>query len=686
VGNNILGDLAGLSSISDITGDLEIRSNTMLSNLDDLQGLTRIISGGVSISDNASIENINGLANLNAIPESLTIHGNPGLLNIDGLARLDSIGDDVEIGYNDALTTIGMSSLEYIGGFFTIQQNPDLVSIQGLSNLNHIGQFSPSGMALTIAYNEALASLNGLQALDTIPGVTAIVGNASLINLDGLSSLKSVDGFSYNAGIEITGNASLENVSGLSGIEIITGGRASYLTISSNPVLTGIDLPNLQSIAGSLAADLTIEDNAALLNLDGLSSLTRVTAGLGVDVSISDNESLQNIDGLSSLNKVSTARNFTIANNTTLGRFCGLYTLFHSKGIGCGSPECYSTSAVHIEGNERNPTPGQIEEEGPCDATFSQPTNLVFSQVTSEGMHLRFNRGDGFISGYLALMKSFGPSAPEDVPQDGQTYHVGQVIGSSSIVVSVNSDTTFVVSGLSPSTPYYFDIFSWKVTENGNDYLVVNPLEGSQTTTSETPFVSTLSFTDITGESMTVMLNDPDTGNYIALMKAFGYPSPNDAPVDGTEYHIGNTVGSSTIVVNIGDGSAFTVNGLMPNVKYYFDIYRYDPSTFAYEANPSQGNQQTAQGGENLRAYPNPFDVATTIPFVVSQEEATVQVAIYDSMGKEVNVLATGNFGVGRHETSWDGYDKNGRRVNAGIYIYSVKSDKGVVTGRVSVR
>jgi flagellar hook assembly protein FlgD len=63
-----------------------------------------------------------------------------------------------------------------------------------------------------------------------------------------------------------------------------------------------------------------------------------------------------------------------------------------------------------------------------------------------------------------------------------------------------------------------------------------------------------------------------------------------------------------------------------------------------------------------------------------------VQVAIYDAMGREVNVLTSGNFEAGHHETNWDGFDKNGKRVTAGVYIYSVKSDRGVVTGRVSVR
>jgi hypothetical protein len=686
--NNVLSNLDGLSSLTSIAGTFYLNDNTMLSDLNGLSNLTDI--DALSINSNASLQDLDGFSGLTYLTD-LAISNNPGLTDLNGLSNITSIGGAVSISYNDGLTSLdGLMAVTRIDQFLSIHHNADMTSLVGLSNINHIGQFSASGMSLEVSYNDALTSLNGLQGLDSIPGTATIEGNASLLDLDGLSSLKTLDavGDSYNTGIRIAGNSSLTNISGIASIQTIGKGRAAWFEVVSNDALTTIDSIGLKAINGYLGSRLLINGNEHLADIDGLLSLERVSSGMSAVVQIDSNPSLQNLDGISNLNAITSAQGgtLTITNNTELGSFCGLYTVFHAKGINCGSTQCYSTMGVTISGNERDPTPEQIEAEGPCGATLGQPSGLVFSQVTSEGMHVRFSRAASFANGYLVLMKSHGPSAPNDVPQDGVTYHVGQVLGSSSIVVSVNADTTFVVSGLIPSTPYYFDVFSYRVTENGIDYLTINPLEGSQSTTSGTALESSLTFTDVTDASISVMLDSAEPGNYIALMKAFGYPSPNDVPVDGTEYHVGGTVGSSTIIVNIGDGSVFTVNGLMPDVTYFFDVYRYDPSTFTYEPGPAKGSQATNESDESLRAYPNPFDVTTTIPFVVSQEEATVQVAIYDAMGREVNVLAAGSFAAGRHEASWDGFDKFGRRVTAGVYIYSVRSDGGVVTGRVSVR
>lgn len=676
--NNLLPDLNGLSSLEKIVGPVAITGNTMLNDLSGLSSLSDI--DALTIGSNATLDNLNGLDGLSVIDGHLIIQSNPALTNTNGLSHVTRVNGSLFIGSNDALVNLnGLANVTTVQYQLSINNNADLTSLQALSNINHIGQFTASGSSLEVLNNEALTSLDGLQGLDSIPGTATIEGNEVLINLDGLSSLKTLDapiGDSYNSGIRIASNNSLNDISGIASVQSIGHGRAAYLEIISNASLTDFDSLSLNTINGSLGSRLMINGNG-ITDVDGLSSLTTVSGGLGSLVQLSDNASLQNINGLSNLSYLMSSRGgtLTVTNNTELDQFCGLYTVIHNHN---------NIITTTITGNQRNPTTQEIEAEGPCGAITTQPTNLVFSQVTSDGMRVRFNRG-AYASGYLVLMKSFGPAAPEDVPQDGTTYNVGQVIGSSSIVVHTNSDTTFLVSGLEPSTPYYFDVFAYKNAGGAKDYITINPLEGTQSTTTATMMANTLSFSDVTDESITVELDDAEPGNYIALMKAFSSPSPVDVPEDGTEYHVGGTIGSSTIVVNIGDGSAFTVNGLMPNVKYYFDVYKYDATTFAYATTPAKGNQVTSEAGENLFAYPNPFEITTTIPFVVSKS-SDVQVSIFDSMGREVSVLTAGSYDKGRYETSWDGFDKNGKKVVAGVYIYSVRSDGGVVTGRVSVR
>jgi hypothetical protein len=693
-GNNLLGNINGLSSLTSIEGRIYVTSNTMLANVDGLSNVSGAVAS-LSIESNASLDDVDGLHHITQITGNVSISSNPALVNIDGLGSITSIGagtgsrPGLSISTNDALTNIdGLSALKEVTGLVNIELNPGIKNLSGLSNVERIGQWQTSSASLVISGNEALINLHGLEKLDTIPGTLRISDNPSLLNINGLSSIKAVTyPGSLNAGIDIVGNELLEDISGLSSLEFIGGARGSYLHVESNPSLEGIDLNSLKEVEGALGANIRINDNVSLKNLDGLSSFQALRAGMNVRFQISGNRMLDNIDGLSAMTRLTNAdpeQALVITNNATLGRFCGLFTLMDSRGIGCGSPECYSTSGVVIEGNERNPTPQQIEEQGPCGSTISQPTNLAFASVTSEGMRVTFNNAAGFTSGYVVLMKSYGAPAPANVPADGVEYRVGQVIGSSSIVVHVGLDTTFRVTGLLPSVPYYFDVFSYMVTDDGNEYLTVSPLEGSRTTSAPVPSTGTVSFADVGSKSMTVVIDGAGDASYLALMKAFGYPSPNDVPVNGKEYNVGNTIGYSTIVVHKGGGSEFTVTGLIPGTKYYFDVYQYDPATLTYSSK-RRGNQSTTEE-ELLMPYPNPVETFTSIPFRVAEPEAIVKVVIYDMSGREIGVLANGSFAHGLHEASWDGSDSNGRRVQPGMYVYSVKTGSGVQTGRLAVR
>ena len=64
-------------------------------------------------------------------------------------------------------------------------------------------------------------------------------------------------------------------------------------------------------------------------------------------------------------------------------------------------------------------------------------------------------------------------------------------------------------------------------------------------------------------------------------------------------------------------------------------------------------------------AYPNPFNATVTIPFALPQA-SEVRLAVYDILGREVAVLAAGDFPAGVHSVSWT-------RADGGSGIYFVK-------------
>ncbi len=84
-----------------------------------------------------------------------------------------------------------------------------------------------------------------------------------------------------------------------------------------------------------------------------------------------------------------------------------------------------------------------------------------------------------------------------------------------------------------------------------------------------------------------------------------------------------------------------------------------------------------------LSAYPNPFNPATTIAFILPQP-ATVQLDIFDLNGRLVTTIADGSFGVGRHQATWDGSNTNGEPVASGVYFCRL-SATGSLTGAGAV-
>lgn len=74
--------------------------------------------------------------------------------------------------------------------------------------------------------------------------------------------------------------------------------------------------------------------------------------------------------------------------------------------------------------------------------------------------------------------------------------------------------------------------------------------------------------------------------------------------------------------------------------------------------------------------YPNPFNPTTTISYSVP-EASDVHVGIYNLLGQEIRTLAFGEHQPGYYSTLWDGLDRNGVRVESGVYLYRMSSAAG---------
>jgi hypothetical protein len=71
--------------------------------------------------------------------------------------------------------------------------------------------------------------------------------------------------------------------------------------------------------------------------------------------------------------------------------------------------------------------------------------------------------------------------------------------------------------------------------------------------------------------------------------------------------------------------------------------------------------------------YPNPFNPSTTVPFEIAKA-GRVRLTVFDLAGRQIAVLADGEYGVGYHEEVWLGKDASGRQVPSGPYYLRLES------------
>ena len=73
-------------------------------------------------------------------------------------------------------------------------------------------------------------------------------------------------------------------------------------------------------------------------------------------------------------------------------------------------------------------------------------------------------------------------------------------------------------------------------------------------------------------------------------------------------------------------------------------------------------------------AYPNPFNPVTTIGYYLS-DKGSVNITIYDMMGREIKVLQSGIQTPGHSKVQWNATNNKGQPVSAGVYLYQINID-----------
>ena len=96
------------------------------------------------------------------------------------------------------------------------------------------------------------------------------------------------------------------------------------------------------------------------------------------------------------------------------------------------------------------------------------------------------------------------------------------------------------------------------------------------------------------------------------------------------------------------------------------------------EASPPLAQAEAGATGV-LGAHPNPFDGATTIRYHLA-EAGAAELAVYNTLGQRVALLADGHADAGTHAATFDA-----SALPSGLYLYRLRTTTGVESGRLMV-
>lgn len=80
--------------------------------------------------------------------------------------------------------------------------------------------------------------------------------------------------------------------------------------------------------------------------------------------------------------------------------------------------------------------------------------------------------------------------------------------------------------------------------------------------------------------------------------------------------------------------------------------------------------------------HPNPFNPSTTIAYSLPAKQA-VTLQIFDTSGRLVKTLTSGQRQAGNHTVTWNGTNDNGGSVTSGVYFYRLETDSYQATKRM---
>ncbi len=156
---------------------------------------------------------------------------------------------------------------------------------------------------------------------------------------------------------------------------------------------------------------------------------------------------------------------------------------------------------------------------------------------------------------------------------------------------------------------------------------------------------------------------------YMSHVYDLSTPSTIVYPIN-TEYAFYNIYNIRKMIINDNNYAVLNNQGSM-------EIWQVDTSS-------SNNDNQIVSLGSNLTNFPNPFNPSTEISFQISEvsEWESAEIIIYNIKGQKVKTLPVSPSQSHTFSLTWDGTDRNNRKVSSGVYLYQLHTDGKPIASR----
>ncbi|MCP4549332.1 MAG: T9SS type A sorting domain-containing protein, partial [bacterium] len=250
------------------------------------------------------------------------------------------------------------------------------------------------------------------------------------------------------------------------------------------------------------------------------------------------------------------------------------------------------------------------------------------------------------------------------------------------VPLPAGSPESFEITGLEPSTEYYFAV---KVGDEATNWSGLSNVISRTTASTLSPILDLEAQTgtgngqiSLTWTDSPEIVDTETARRYLIRYAETAINSVNLATVPALD--------TTLAPPPAGQSQSVTLDGLVPDQRYYVTVHVYDefdglsPAsnndsarasmevTTGIDDDPADGLPRSFELHQN---YPNPFNPTTTIEYSLPHQ-MHVSISVYNTLGRRVALLIDRTQSAGPHRVEWDASDDSGVRVASGVYFYRV--------------